>query len=84
MWTKVQSTLKPEETDTTSSSEYNYIRKDISETTQKNEDGTELKMYEYDELKVKKDQYYLYLQLQKNSASIDYMAMMSDISLGDE
>lgn len=84
MWKKVQSTVKPEETDTTSSSEYNYIRKDISETTQKNEDGTELKMYEYDELKVKKDQYYLYLQSQKNAASIDYMAMMSDISLGDE
>lgn len=84
MCKKVQSTVKPEETDTTSSSKYNYVRSNIKEVTEHDEDGNSITYYEYEETKIPKDQYDIYTQAQKNADTISYIAMMSDINLGGD
>lgn len=58
------------------------MRRNIVEVEKTDEEsGETITMYEYEELKVLKESWGLYLSTTTNSANIDYIAMMSDIDL---
>ena len=82
-YVKSESTIKPELIDTTSSKTTVYIRKNIIEK----ETGDSTTFYEYDEAKLTKEEYQEYLKeleiidIQKQRADIDYIALMSGIDL---
>ena len=91
---KSQSSVKPDLVDTTSSKTTVYIRQNIveKEKTVENtnsEDNTTSTtvFYEYDEAKLTKAEYQEYLKeleiidIQKQRADIDYIALMSGIDL---
>lgn len=85
---KSQSTMKPDLIDTTSSKSTVYLRKNIVEVEKTNEsDNTSTTFYEYDETKLTKEEYQEYLKeleiidIQKQRADIDYIALMSGIDL---
>ena len=79
---KSQSTVKPTLIDTTSSKKVVYIRQNIVEIQK--DDTT---FYEYEEAKLTKEEYQEYLKeleiidIQKQRADIDYIALMSGIDL---
>ena len=88
-YVKSQSSIKPELIDTTSSKTSVYIRQNIVEVEKTNEsDDTPTIFYEYDEAKLTKQEYQEYLKeleiidIQKQRADIDYIALMSGIDLG--
>lgn len=88
-YVKSQSSIKPELIDTTSSKTSVYIRQNIVEVEKTNEsDDTSTIFYEYDEAKLTKQEYQEYLKeleiidIQKQRADIDYIALMSGIDLG--
>lgn len=70
IWTKSRSMERPEIQDTESSSVYNYVRKNIKEM----EDGG----FEYDECKIKKDEWGLYQELIQTRADVDYLTMLTE------
>ena len=82
-YVKSESTIKPELIDTTSSKTTVYIRKNIIEK----ETGDSTTYYEHDEAKLTKEEYKEYLKeleiidIQKQRADIDYIALMSGIDL---
>lgn len=85
---KVQSNVKPDLIDDTSSKTSVYIRKNITEKFTKNEEhGTVSTSYEYEEAKLTKEEYQTYLlelsmrDIQQQKADIDYIAMMLGIDL---
>ena len=85
---KSQSSIKPELIDTTSSKTTVYIRQNIVEIEKTNEsDNTSTTFYEYEEAKLTKKEYQEYLKeleiidIQKQRADIDYIALMSGIDL---
>ena len=85
---KSQSSIKPELIDTTSSKTTVYIRQNIVEVEKTNEsDNTSTTFYEYEEAKLTKKEYDQYLKelsiidIQKQRADIDYIALMSGIDL---
>ena len=85
---KSQSTIKPDLIDTTSSKSTVYLRKNIVEVEKINEsDNSTTLFYEYDEAKLSKEEYQEYLKeleiidIQKQRADIDYIALMSGIDL---
>lgn len=81
-WQLVESTVKPNELDTTSSKIYNYIRKDIQEKTREDEmSGKTITYYEYNEQKIRKEDWNIYEGMTNNSADIVYIAMMTDVEL---
>lgn len=87
-YVKSQSSIKPELIDTTSSKTSVYIRQNIVEVEKTNEsDDTSTIFYEYDEAKLTKQEYQEYLKeleiidIQKQRADIDYIALMSGIDL---
>ena len=80
-WHKVESANRPQETDTTSSKKWNYIRKNITEEIKTDDQGNEYITYVFDERKIAKDNWGVYLQTEQNAANIDYIAIMSDIDL---
>ena len=87
-YVKSQSSIKPELIDTTSSKTSVYIRQNIVEVEKANEsDDTSTIFYEYDEAKLTKQEYQEYLKelsiidIQKQRADIDYIALMSGIDL---
>ena len=87
-YVKSESTIKPELLDTTSSKTTVYIRKNIIEKERiDNETGYSTTYYEYDEVKLTKEEYQEYLKeleiidIQKQRADIDYIALMSGIDL---
>ena len=87
-YVKSESTIKPELIDTTSSKTTVYIRKNIIEKERiDNETGDSTAYYEYDEAKLTKAEYKEYLKeleiidIQKQRADIDYIALMSGIDL---
>lgn len=77
-WYKAQSLEKPGETDTTSSSFYNYARRNIEEEIVQEEDGTEHTVYDYEECKITKESWPLYTQLIEQRADIDYLTMITE------
>ena len=85
---KSQSSVEPELVDTTSSKTTVYIRKNIVENKKTDEmSGKETVFYEYEEAKLTKAEYKEYLKeleiidIQKQRADIDYIALMSGIDL---
>ena len=87
-YVKSQSSVKPELVDTTSSKTTVYIRQNIVENIKTDEmSGKETVFYEYEEAKLTKAEYKEYLKeleiidIQKQSADIDYIALMSGIDL---
>ena len=85
---KSQSSVEPELVDTTSSKTTVYIRKNIVENKKTDEmSGKETVFYEYEEAKLTKAEYKEYLKeleiidIQKQRAYIDYIALMSGIDL---
>lgn len=87
-YVKSQSSIKPELIDTTSSKTTVYLRKNIVEVEKTNEsDNTSTTFYEYEEAKLTKQEYQEYLKeleiidIQKQRADIDYIALMSGIDL---
>ena len=85
---KSQSSVKPDLVDTTSSKVVVYIRQNIVENIKTDEmSGEETVFYEYEEAKLTKEEYQEYLKqleiidIQKQRADIDYIALMSGIDL---
>ena len=85
---KSQSSVEPELVDTTSSKTTVYIRQNIVENKKTDEmSGKETVFYEYEEAKLTKEEYQEYLKeleiidIQKQRADIDYIALMSGIDL---
>ena len=87
-YVKSQSSVKPDLVDTTSSKVVVYLRQNIIEkikTDEKSEEETVF--YEYEEAKLTKQEYQEYLKeleiidIQKQRADIDYIALMSGIDL---
>ena len=84
-YTKSQSSIKPELIDTTSSKATVYLRKNIIEINKDDESSTTF--YEYEEAKLTKKEYDQYLKelsiidIQKQRADIDYIALMTGIDL---
>lgn len=85
---KSQSSVKPELIDTTSSKTTVYLRQNITEVETTDEIfGESYSFYEYDEAKLTKEEYEEYLKelsiidIQKQRADIDYIALMSGIDL---
>ena len=89
-YVKSQSSVKPELVDTTSSKVVVYLRQNIVENKKTDEmSGKETVFYEYEEAKLTKEEYKEYLKeleiidIQKQRADIDYIALMSGIDLED-
>ena len=85
---KSQSSVKPDLVDTTSSKVVVYLRQNIVENIKTDEmSGEETVFYEYEEAKLTKVEYQEYLKeleiidIQKQRADIDYIALMSGIDL---
>ena len=85
---KSQSSVKPDLVDTTSSKVVVYLRQNIVENIKTDKiSGEETVFYEYDEAKLTKAEYQEYLKeleivdIQKQRADIDYIALMSGIDL---
>ena len=85
---KSQSSVKPDLVDTTSSKIVVYLRQNIVEKIKTDEmSGEETVFYEYEEAKLTKEEYQEYLKeleiidIQKQRADIDYIALMSGIDL---
>ena len=85
---KSQSSVKPDLVDTTSSKVVVYLRQNIVENIKTDEmSGEETVFYEYEEAKLTKEEYREYLKeleiidIQKQRADIDYIAIMSGIDL---
>ena len=87
-YVKSSSSVKPDLIDTTSSKTTVYIRQNIVENKKTDEmSGKETVFYEYEEAKLTKEEYQEYLKeleiidIQKQRADIDYIALMSGIDL---
>lgn len=87
-YTKSESTIKPELVDNTSSKTTVYLRKNIIEKERVDEEtGESTPYYEYDEAKLTKEEYQEYLKeleiidIQKQRADIDYIALMCGVDL---
>ena len=85
---KSQSSVKPDLVDTTSSKVVVYLRQNIVENIKTDKtSGKETVFYEYEEAKLTKAEYQEYLKeleivdIQKQRADIDYIALMSGIDL---
>ena len=85
---KSQSSVEPDLVDTTSSKTTVYLRQNIVKNIKTDEmSGKETVFYEYEEAKLTKAEYKEYLKeleiidIQKQRADIDYIALMSGIDL---
>ena len=85
---KSQSSVKPDLVDTTSSKVVVYLRQNIVKNIKTDEmSREETVFYEYEEAKLTKAEYQEYLKeleiidIQKQRADIDYIALMSGIDL---
>lgn len=60
-WVKSKSSVFPKETDYESSPTTVYIRRDIKEVPEKNDDGETTVFYEYEEAKLTHEEYSIYV-----------------------
>lgn len=77
-WITSQSAFRPLETDTRASKVYNYVRRNIHEVEVDNGEDGATTMFEYEELKIKKDAWPLYEELIQTKADIDYLNMITE------
>lgn len=80
-WYNAESTERPLEQDLTSSKKYNYVRRNVEEVEREDTDGNTITVFVYEELKVPKESWGLYLDTAQNTADIEYIAVMADIDL---
>lgn len=87
-YVKSQSSVKPDLIDTSSSKTTVYLRQNIVEIKRKDEmHNEEITFYEYEEAKLTKEEYQEYLKeleiidIQKQRADIDYIALMTGVDL---
>ena len=87
-YVKSQSSVKPDLIDTTSSKVVVYLRQNIVENIKTDKmSGEETVFYDYEEAKLTKAEYQEYLKeleiidIHKQRADIDYIALMSGIDL---
>ena len=76
-WYNVQSLELPEETDTTSSKVYNFVRRYIT-AHESEQDGEIIVTYEYQECKIPKESWGMYLELIQTKADIAYLNMITE------
>ena len=73
-----ESTVRPDDVDTSSSPTTVYIRSNIRQEICTDADGNEFTVWRYDEAKVPKDEYNQYMQ-EKIQADISYIYMMGGL-----
>ena len=83
MWIKAEANYKPSVVDTATSRIYNYIRRNIHQEQHEDDEGNMLTGWVYEERKISKENWELYKAIERNSANIDYIAMMADIEIED-
>lgn len=85
MWYIGESTEYPILKDDTSSSNWIYVRRNVR-TEQRTDEATgeTVPVYIFEEMKVPRDEWELYKAVERNTANIDYIAMMSDIDIDPE
>lgn len=88
VWYKSESTVRPDEVDTTSSKKVVYLRRNVVEKQCESENDGEMHTYfEYDEAKLTKEDYEKYLQvaeavnMRQIRADVDYIALCCDVEL---
>jgi len=67
----------PQEEDLTSSKKFNYVRRNIEEV-EREEEGKTVTIYEYEEAKILKDDWGIYIDLTQAQADIDYLNMITE------
>lgn len=77
-WKTVQSTIRPADVDTTSSKAVSYARRNIHTVQIPDMDGTDRTVYEYEELAVPKESWWMYAKLEQQAADIDYLNMLTE------
>ena len=87
-WEKSESTVRPDEVDTTSSKVVVYLRRNIVERQREDEVSGDMQTYyEYDEAKLTKEEYAEHLKelalidIEQQRADIDYLAIMTGVEL---
>lgn len=77
--------FEPEPTDSTTSRNWIYVRRNVRKE-QRTDEGTgeTVTVYIFEEMKVPRNEWELYKAVERNTASIDYIAMMSDIDIDPE
>lgn len=87
MWKIAESTIKPETLQIIEDEKLVYIRKDIHQITRQH-DEQEYTLYQYyencmplEDWKIYEDIYLNSLDIVKNRANIDYVAMMTDVEI---
>lgn len=83
MWITAEANYKPDAIDTATSRIYNYIRRNIHQEQHEDDEGNILTVWMYEEKKISKENWELYKAIERNSANIDYIAMMADIEIED-
>lgn len=81
MWVNAEATFEPDAVDTTSSRIYNYVRRNIHEEQREDDEGKISTVWVYEEKKISKENWELYKAVERNSANIDYIAMMTDVEI---
>lgn len=71
MWYKAESITEPKLVDTTSSKKWVYVRKNITTKTVIDDFGNEYTIYVFDEQKIPKEDYTIYLGETNNSSRLD-------------
>lgn len=83
MWINAEATFEPDAVDTTTSKVYNYVRRNIREEQREDEEGNRYTVWVYEEMRIAKDEWELYKSVERNTANIDYIAMMTDVEIGE-
>lgn len=77
-WIYAQSTERPEEYDTTSSKQFNFVRRDITQGAIDDGQGGTMIVWNYLEAKIAKSEWAMYQALEQARADIDYLTMITE------
>jgi hypothetical protein len=85
MWYYAEGKERPAIVDETSSKKWVYVRRNIEEFEREDETDPTIKekFYRWEEMKIPKENWELYKAVERNTANIDYIAMMEDIEIED-
>lgn len=83
MWITSEANYKPNTVDIATSKVYNYIRRNIHQEQREDDEGKIYTVWVYEEKKISKENWELYKAVERNSANIDYIAMMTDVEIED-
>lgn len=81
MWITAEANYKPNTVDIATSKVYNYIRRNIHQEQREDDEGKIYTVWVYEEKKISKENWELYKAVERNSANIDYIAMMTDVEI---